>query len=135
MFALSRNVVENANEIVKSVARTFVRTVIDETPVDTGKAISNWKVGLDYEPRGESPSTVPGKHGSTASDNRSAAFSRCEARINGRQTGQTIYVANTAQYIDLLNGGRSDQTPAGFVDRARLEAHATLRRARLLRGA
>lgn len=132
MFGLSRNVVSNANDIVKGAARSFMKRVIDETPVDTGKAVSNWKVGLGYEPHGIEQSAVPGKGGSTAAPNRERAYLLASTRISARVTGQTIYVVNNAEYIDRLNNGYSDQAPGGFIDQAVADTNAYLRSQRLL---
>lgn len=135
MFGLSNRVVEDANDIVKRVAARAFDTLIDDTPVDTGRAVSNWRVGLNYEPRGEIQAFVPGTKASTASANRNAARAAGHTRIFARFTGETIYIVNNLRYITFLNQGWSDQAPAGYVDRAVDAANAELRAARLLRGA
>ncbi len=135
MFGLSNRVVEDANTIVKEVARKAVEELISITPVDTGRAVSNWRVGLNYQPRGEIEPFARGEKGSTAHANRSAALSAALSHVNSRTTGQTIYIVNNLRYITFLNQGWSDQAPAGYVDRAVDVANAELRAARLFRGA
>lgn len=135
MFGLSNRVGFNANQIVKDVAAKCVAELIDRTPIDKGRAVSNWRVGLNYEPRGEIDAHLPGHLGSTSGVNRSTTKSIALSHISARVTGQTIYIVNNVRYMVYLNQGWSDQAPAGFVDHAVHTANAELRAARLLRNA
>lgn len=131
MLGLSSRVTDLANAKTQSAAKAFFETVVNRTPVDTGQAISNWKVGLNYEPRGVTPARVPGSQGSTAGANRRATLAAYLPTIAKRVTGQTIYIINTVPYIGRLNAGWSRQAPAGFIDAARAAAYSAAARERL----
>lgn len=131
ILKIQRNIVDGANEKVKRAAKAYLTEVVQGTPADTGQAISSWKVGLNYSPRG-TRTFSEGSKGSTRAVNISAVLNFELPKIEGRQTGQTIYIVNTTSYIGLLNAGRSNQAPAGFIDKARLAAGAASRTKRLI---
>lgn len=131
ILKLQGKIVEGANEKVKLAAKAYLTEVVNGTPADTGQAISSWKVGLNYSPVGER-TFVKGEKGSSRGANISAVLSMELPKIDRRVTGQTIYIVNTTSYIGLLNAGRSDQAPAGFIDKARVAAGAASRTKRLL---
>lgn len=131
MFGLANKIEKNANEKVKDAAKAFLTTVVEMTPVDTGQAVSSWKVGLNYKPRGTRV-FAEGTDGSTASANRSAVLALELPKIAARVTGQTISVVNTAPYIQRLNNGTSRKAPAGFIDTAYLNATLAIRKRKLL---
>ncbi len=131
MLKLGRRIEDNANKKTQLAAREFLTTVVNETPADKGQAISSWKVGLNYQPRG-TRLFVEGTKGSTAASNRAAVLSAELPKIEQRVTGMTIYIVNTAPYITLLNQGRSNQAQAGFIDKARSAAIEASRKQRLL---
>lgn len=131
MFGLSKKSVTNANEMVKDAAKAFLTEVVNRTPVDTAQAVSSWKVGLNYKPRG-TRNLIPGLKGSTAGAARSAVLASELPKIEKRVTGQTISVVNTTDYIEELNSGSSKQAPAGFIDAARVAATVAIRRRKVL---
>lgn len=131
ILKIQKGIVENAGEKVKLAAKAYLTEVVTGTPADTGQAISSWKVGLNYAPRGVR-TFAEGKSGSTKQANISAVLSLELPKIDRRVTGQTVYIVNTTSYIDLLNAGRSSQAPAGFIDRARLAAGVATRMKRLI---
>jgi len=131
ILKIQRDIVENANEKVIRASRAYLTEVVTGTPADTGQAISSWKTGLNYQPRGER-NLAPGSKGSTRSAAINAVLSLELPRLDRRQTGQTVYIVNTVSYIDQLNAGKSSQAPAGFIDRARIAAGAASRTKRLI---
>lgn len=131
ILQIQRGLGEAANEKVKNASRGFLTTVVEGTPADTGQAISSWKVGLNYQPTG-ARNLAPGSKGSTRSAAISATMSMELPKISRRVTGMTVYIVNTTSYISALNDGRSSQAPAGFIDRARLEAGAKAKLPRLI---
>lgn len=104
ILKLSKNIEPNANEMTKAAAKAFVTEVIDAAPVDTGRTVSSWKVGLNYQPRG-SRLFVPGKLGSTAAANRAAVKADVYPQIERRVTGQTISIVNDTPYLLFINDG------------------------------
>lgn len=133
MLGLSSRIVPYANEVVRAVGEEFLTTVVNETPVDEGDAVSSWKVGLNYTPVGERDAFTRGKKGSTAASNRNAVLSKELPKIRKRVTGQTISIVNTSPYIEMLENGSSKQAPAGFIARARVRMLAAGRAVRFKR--
>lgn len=73
------------------------------TPVDTGRARSNWIVSLN------APSVLVVDPNKTPDPN---------GIIASFKVTDTAYIANNLPYIRRLNEGSSQQAPAGFVDLA-----------------
>lgn len=104
-----------------------------ETPVDTGRARSNWIVSLGSPVRDERPPFFEGSKGSTGAQNAQVAIQEGSDTIQGRQLGQDIWISNNVKYIGKLNEGSSAQAPAGFVEAAiRRAVDAGIRAVRLL---
>lgn len=103
---ISGRLVDGVEEIVSSVASEIGAEVVPATPVDTGFARGNWRPSLNV------PSPVP----VTILDPTGAAtVSRIRAVAQSYRVGDTIFIRNNADYIDLLNRGSSPQAPPGFV--------------------
>lgn len=131
-------VTRNVNRAVRLLAIAVDQTLVLSTPVDTGRARSNWIVSLnaavdrEREPFQPLPQgTDPSKLGE--SGNAQAAINEGRAVIATRQTQQTIYITNNVPYIGRLNDGSSAQAPAMFVQQAVQEGFAALRQSRILR--
>lgn len=111
------------NAIVKAAGRAIAYTVIDNTPVDTGEARSNWLLSLGQPMRGTIAPYQPYPKGSKGggsgigeSANAAGAKARANQVINARQPGQTLFIQNNVPYIGELNDGHSRQAPRLFVD-------------------
>ncbi len=127
-----RRVREEAEAITRKVALAADQAVVSGTPVDTGRARSNWIVAL-----GEPSSTVieayvPGEGGNTAASNTQAALDQGARVIRSYRTGQEIHITNNLPYIQRLNEGYSAQAPANFVEQAVLEAARVVRFGRIV---
>lgn len=83
------------------------------TPIDTGWATNNWWYS-DSVPATGFASDVNAAKQRQDTDTQSIA--------NFKLNGQTVHITNNVPYIARLNNGYSNQTPAGFVDRAILTA-------------
>lgn len=130
------NVPREVNRIVRQVALIADQTLVLATPVDTGRARSNWLVSLEapreseIEPYNPLPEgTDPAKFGE--SGNARSAINQARDQIGRRKPGQTIYITNNVPYIQRLNDGFSAQAPAMFVEIAIQQAVAAVRNARL----
>lgn len=113
--------IENkASSIASECALKIVDNLAHVTPVDTSKALSNWIVTLD-EPAYFSilPYSV-GFKGSTQSESASQTVEQAKKVLADKKPGQKIFITNNLRYIRVLNDGSSDQTSAGFVERAEL---------------
>jgi hypothetical protein len=121
-------------EAVRECAVDVATSVIEETPVDTGRARSNWIVRIDAPAVGTSSARVPGSAGSTADANTRAAIEAASGVIRQFDVGknQSIHVTNNLAYMGRLNSGHSRQAPVGFVMIAVLAGLRRLRKASLL---
>lgn len=113
------SIVENVDRLVRQVALAVDQAVVFETPVDTGRARSNWLVSLVEPRQDEIPPYAPGRRlGKGESANAAAALAQGAAVIGMRRPGQDIVISNNVPYIGRLNEGSSAQAPANFVEAA-----------------
>ena len=140
---------EGANRIKQQVARAINISLLENTPVDTGLAVSNWQVQLDEGASEQRDAFVPspsgymkGKHGSrvwthqadteaTRQANIAPATELANVTIASAQPGQPIHITNVVEYINALDEGHSAQAEL-FVDKAFIFAQDTLASAKLL---
>jgi hypothetical protein len=120
------------SKLVRKVALTVQRDLVLATPVDTGRARSNWQVSVGGPSTGELEAYSPGKGGSSAGPNAQAAIAAGEATIAKRQPGQDIFIQNNLPYIGRLNEGWSAQAPAGFVEASIKHAEQVVRQTKVI---
>jgi hypothetical protein len=118
MYIRAEQVGDSAQRIVRKTALAIDQTVVLATPVDTGRARSNWMVSLGSPARSVIPPYAPGsKLGVGETANAQAALAQGKETID-RRTDQDIYISNNVHYIGKLNQGSSAQAPEMFVERA-----------------
>ncbi|MEV5407178.1 hypothetical protein AB0L20_32200 [Streptomyces albidoflavus] len=119
---------------MKDCAQVVLRSVVEATPVDTGKARSNWTPELDRAFEGLFPARVPGIKGSTGDANSVATIEAGAPVIEAFDIHENreIHITNNAGHIQSLNNGHSQQAPADFVRIAVLEGLATVRGVKIL---
>jgi hypothetical protein len=132
MKNLGANVGANGPKLLRKVALSVDATVVSGTPVDTGRARSNWVAELNSPATGTREAYSPGKEGSTGGPNAQAAIAQAKAVISAYKSGQTVHLTNNLPYIGALNDGRSAQAPVGFVQTAVLNGISQIRGVRLL---
>ena len=119
MTIRGKRIEENASRLVRQVALVADQAVVFGTPVDTGRARSNWIVSINSAPEEIIPPYTPGEGGSTGARNAQAAINQGEEVISRYQgEGQEIHITNNLPYIQRLNDGYSDQAPANYVETA-----------------
>jgi len=132
----ANNLPGETNRVVKQCALAVDQTVVLATPVDTGRARSNWLVSLGnpveqvidpYQPLPKG--TNPDKVGETG--NARGAIEQGKQVITSRQPEQTVFITNNVDYIGYLNEGSSAQAPAMFVEAAVQAGVAAVRGARI----
>lgn len=102
-----KKVTKNVEATVRRVALDLLGTIKILTPVDTGRARSNWhlEVGVRdivlVEPGGDLP-----------------------ADVSNYRIDKTIFISNNLPYIQALEDGHSQQAPKGMVK----DAIATVKR-------
>lgn len=123
----------NLTKMVRRVALIIDGAVVISTPIDTGRAKSNWIVQMNHGASNVIGPYAPGEGGSTEAANISAATAQAEAVIAGYESGRDweIYISNNVEYIGDLNRGTSAQAGENFVEEAIALGVAAARRARL----
>jgi len=101
--AFQDKVLGTLSQTVRKVALTVDRELVLKTPVDTGRARSNWIPSL------EAPSVRLVEPGQKPD---------IDGELAQYTVDKTIFITNNLPYIRRLNEGHSDQAPAGFVDDA-----------------
>ena len=105
-----RQIQQNFDDVMRRSAATIHEIATQFTPKDTGRARSNWNVGInrvDDSVRTEGPFRSESE---TVADGKAA--------IARAKQGDEIHITNSLPYIDRLNRGWSHRAPAGFVERA-----------------
>ena len=74
-----------------------------KTPVDTGRARSNWNAGVNNV----DPSVSPARD--------VTVLERAKAIISQLKGGDSYFITNNVDYIKYLEEGSSDQAPEGMV--------------------
>jgi hypothetical protein len=133
MTRLSVRAEAGINRKVRRTALAIFTELVVQTPVDTGRARSNWLIGLGGPPDdGNIPAWAPGQDGNTAAANSTATIAAGTAAVSDREPGQDIYISNELPYIEQLNKGSSAQAPAGFVETAVQYGSAVARNEKVL---
>jgi hypothetical protein len=120
-----------ANQLKRDVVQAILDDLIQVTPVDTGKAVSNWQVQNEPFPS-IVEAYVPSPKGRmlrgvwthlidpevTRGANAEVAAEVARVTLQITEPGIPLYIVNGLPYIARLNAGTSSQAPAGFTDRA-----------------
>ena len=122
---IKEDIDELINRSVVNLTIEILRDLLNNTPVDTGQAISNWQVSLRGPITTQIASYAPGQQGSTKSLVIANAIGEAVGILAARRSGQVIYLGNALPYIARLNQGWSAQAPAGFIDSAFMRARLT----------
>lgn len=97
----------NAEQVVRRATFEVARSVVMKTPVDTGRARSNWQFGDGEMPAGTLDGVDP---------QGSATLTKLSAAIMQSRVGGVTYVANNLPYALRLEYGWSRiQAPNGMV--------------------
>jgi hypothetical protein len=104
------------NERSKKAVRAGIKHLLEATPVDTSRALSNWLVGLGAPQKSEIGARFEGEGGSTREQSAAATYQEADRILRTKKAGQTVYLTNNAPHIGRLNAGSSSQAPAGFIE-------------------
>ena len=129
---IGRRVERNGPAIARQVAILVDQAVVTSTPVDTGRARSNWQAHLGAPVSGTVDALFPGRGGSTGEQNTAASLAAARAVISGFRGESSIHITNNLEYIEDLNRGSSAQAPAQFVESAVLTGVNAARNSRIL---
>jgi hypothetical protein len=112
-------VADGVDKVVKRAAFEVDQAVVMGTPVDTGRARSNWIASIG-SPTGDTrgPFSAGSKLGKGETNNAQAAINAAKAVIDSRRFREAIFITNNVDYIGKLNNGSSKQAPKNFVRKA-----------------
>lgn len=95
----------DVDEVRQAVAIELFGAVINDTPVDTGRAQGNWQTTMAAPAQGDTPQT-----GSTV------AMQQVRSVVAKSSLEDDVYLTNNLPYIEALEYGHSKlQAPAGMV--------------------
>lgn len=100
---------EHQAYFVRKVTAKLLVSLINESPVDTGRFRGAWVVGNNIADRNEpeTPDKSEGEH--------NISFQRARGLIAQLQPGDIVYISNNLDYALMLEYGWSKQAPAGMV--------------------
>jgi len=135
MKKVGERIERNADRLVRKCALAVDATVVLATPVDTGRARSNWQVELNGPNLSTREPYVPGSKRSTEGENSRAALDQGKAVVAQYKGGvnASIHITNNLSYIGKLNEGFSAQAPSGFVEKAVMVGVRVVKNARVTR--
>lgn len=119
---------ENASQASVNVALAIVKELVNETPVDSSQALSNWQVALGSAVQFSIDPYYTGVRGSTQELSAVAAIAAAQMTLKGKKPGQDIIISNVLPYIRRLNEGYSPQAKAGFIEAAIMAGKSAARR-------
>ena len=123
-----------SDQAVVDCSSAVARELVESTPADTGRAITNWDAAVGRAPISyKTQAAVPGTKGNTRESNVALALARMLAAIRAYRRGQSVHITNSAPYIEKLNAGSSLQAPAGFIEAAIQRGRAVIRNVRIFR--
>lgn len=125
---------QGVTRVVRKTALVADQAVVTGTPVDTGRARSNWITRMGEAEDSTIDPYSPGEGGSTGPQNTQAAIEQCQRVVASYQLGGNIHITNNLPYIQRLNDGHSQQAPANFVETAVLEAVEAVKKEKVLNG-
>lgn len=111
----------NVEQGLRKAVLAIDNALVSTTPVDTGRARSNWLANLDAPAAGTTKATTPSAR---------TASTVAQFKI-GRNVA--IHLTNNLPYIAALDKGSSQQQPAGFVKRAIFAGVAAVKSVKLLK--
>lgn len=109
---------QRANLAKVKLAQTIAFNLIMATPIDTSKALSNWIASLNNPKSKVIKAHFVGIDGSTHDQSSLMAYLIANEIVQRAKIGQSIYITNSVDYIDLLNQGYSNQAPVRFIEKA-----------------
>ena len=122
LHILASELPEKANEVVRVFAIEALNNLILATPVDTGRARSNWFVNANNPDSSVSQNTDFNSNMSTQ-----------VGKLSKLQGFESVWISNNLPYIGVLNDGHSQQAPVGFVEKAVEAAGSAIANAKILR--
>jgi len=126
---------ENVSKTIREAAMAATNEVVLRTPVKTGRARINWRVGLNKLSSKEiDPPDTPDRETNRNVASAKALINATNIIKNWKVGKGNIYIMNPVPYITDLDDGTSAQARAGMTIFGIAAARDILRKGRLLRG-
>lgn len=116
--SLASKIVVNSDRRKRVTALAIDQNAVQETPVDEGRARSNWQVSVATPITTSIEAYSKGSKGSTGASNASAAIAQAQTALAGSVEGQSVFIVNNLPYIIPLNQGHSALVNPGWIERA-----------------
>ena len=130
---VAKNIRGNADLTVRKVALAIDQALVLSTPVDTGRARSNWQVNVAAPAEGVVTSFPKAEGDAVGLPGTSGTFAMQAAIANTKgYSGGGIYITNNLPYIIPLNDGHSKQAEPGFVENAILNGIRAVRNVKFI---
>ena len=110
-----KDIKQRVNRYKIQFAKTILLKLIDATPADTSKALSNWIVGLTHAKGKVITPYAYGMDGNTRWQSSAMAYSIGHRVIERAKVGEIVYITNSVDYIELLNMGYSPQADEYYI--------------------
>lgn len=127
-------------QVVGVIMRTYTfeigREIITDTPQDTGRAASNWRVGIGRPTRQNINPYSPGKHlGLGNAANVNPAVSLLAKRLQGFKVSgdNVIFISNNVPYISKLDAGVASKQTRPLIVKRGIKRGIKVARRRLTR--
>lgn len=131
----AREIESASHAAMRQVGQAATDTIINATPVDTAKAVSNWRAGLT-QPTGVLETSAPGSSkGSGAHSARSRSKQGAAAVFKAAENlkADVVFFVNNAPYIGVLNYGDQRHRPHGMVEKGLFAARLAAKSIRILK--
>ncbi|MCX8665985.1 hypothetical protein J3U11_11270 [Gilliamella sp. B2840] len=115
---IHKQLLVKANNKTVKAALSAVEDLVNVTPVDTSKALSNWLVSAGSLTDKSVNAHYAGSYASTKYISQGATINDALKQLAKRQFGQKIFIQNNVEYIKNLDEGSSSQFAGGFSERA-----------------
>ena len=114
------------SNVIRRLALSIDQEIVLRTPVDRGRARSNWAINIGSPAQGTRGAYQPGrKLGVEEGGNKQGAIDQGRAAISASPDFVSkIFITNNLGYIADLNNGTSDQAPKNFVRLAIVDGSA-----------
>lgn len=104
--AILKRAGDKADLVTRASAMAVGASLVQKSPVDTGRFRSNWMYGA---------TTINTTTTTDADKSGSATTGRINAGLMAWKAGQSIHLTNSLPYARRLEYGWSDQAPGGMV--------------------
>jgi len=134
MDARAKQFQRGVERVLKSFVFEISREIISDTPQDTGKAASNWKIGINRPTDSIIDPHSPGKHlGLGNTQNVNPAVRLMAQKLKGFKLGKrnVIFLTNNVSYIKLLDAGIASKQTRPLIVKRGIERGRKIARAKL----